>query len=96
MLAEKLRRVAEAAGVAAAQFADSAQLRSAVACGMIADVFVARADNSREGDANWIKAQHYRQEFARMQLQMRLAVDADGDGLAEQTRTLGNVNLRRV
>jgi hypothetical protein len=38
----------------------------------------------------------YRQEFQRLQLQLRLATDANGDGRTGQTRTLGNVVLRRV
>ena len=95
-LAEKLRQSREAAGVRSASFADSAQLRLTAVCGALADIFVARAHNARENDANWVKAQHYRQEFSRLQLSLRLAVDADGDGIAEATRTLGNVTLRRI
>lgn len=95
-LAEKLRQLAEVAGVASANFADSAQLRVATAHGALAGVFLARADNARPHDANWIKAEFHRAEFLRCQNQLRLAVDADGDGVAEQTRTLGNVHLKRV
>jgi hypothetical protein len=95
-LAEKLRASAEVAGVRAADFADSCQLRTTTAHGVLAAIFVARAENASDSDANWIKAQHYRAEFARLQPQLRLAVDADGDGSAEQTRALGNVTLRRV
>jgi hypothetical protein len=95
-LAEKLRSTAEVEGVQAARFADSTQLRLTTAHGVLAAVFVARAENAAESDANWIKAQHYRGEFARLQPQLRLALDADGDGTAEQTRALGNVTLRRV
>jgi len=95
-LAEKLRSMAEVQAVGTADFADSAQLRIATAHGVLAAIFVARAENAAENDANWIKAQHYRSEFARLQSQLRLAVDADGDGVAERTRALGNVNLRRL
>ncbi len=95
-LAEKLRQLAEVAGISAADFADSSQLTAACAYGVLASVFVARAENAVPTDANWIKSEHYRREFGRMQLQLRLAVDADGDGRAEQTRTLGNITLRRV
>lgn len=95
-LAEKLRQIAEVAGITSADFADSAQLRAATAYGALAGIFLARADNARPHDANWIKAEYYRGEFLRCQNQLRLAVDADGDGVAEQTRTLGNVYLKRV
>ena len=95
-LAEKLRQVEEVAGIAAADFADSAQLRMTAACGTLAAVFVTRSENATSADANWAKAEHYRTRFERLRLQLRLAVDADGDGLAEQTRTLGNVTLRRT
>jgi hypothetical protein len=95
-LARKLRQLAEVGGLAAADFADSAQLARVCAYGVLAAVFVARAENATPADANWIKAEHYRNEFRRLQLQLRLSVDADGDGRAEQTRALGNVALRRV
>jgi hypothetical protein len=95
-LAEKLRAMVEASPIASASYADSAQLRLAAALGTLASVFLARAESPAPADPNWAKAEHYRQEFARMQMQLRLAIDADGDGFAEQTRTLGNVTLRRT
>lgn len=95
-LAEKLRSTAEVEGVRSADFSDSAQLRTVCAHGVLAAVFVARAENASDSDANWIKAAFYRGEFARLQPQLRLVLDADGDGSAERTRSLGNVNLRRV
>ena len=95
-LAEKLRQMAEVAGVDTARFAESAQLRLATALGALSAIFVARAENSSGQDANWTKSEYYRQEFRNLQLQLRLVVDADGDGMAEQTRTLGNVMLRRT
>jgi hypothetical protein len=95
-LSEKLRRMAEVVGIDSADFADSDQLRRATARGVLAGAFRARADNARPNDANWIKAEHYRREFVQAQNQLRLAVDRDGDGTAEATRTLGNVTLRRV
>ncbi len=95
-LAEKLRLISEVAGISSADFADSAQLAATCAYGTLASIFVARAENAVASDANWIKAEHYRNEYLRLQLQLRLAVDNDGDGEAEQTRTLGNVTLRRL
>jgi hypothetical protein len=95
-LAEKFRQLSEAAGINSADFADSSQLRQAVAYGSLSGIFVARAENAAPGDANWIKAEHYRRLFQAGQIQLRLAVDADGDGTAQQTRSLGNVTLRRV
>jgi len=94
-LGEKLRQLSEASAISEADFADSAQLRSVTAYGALTEIFVARADNAERYDANWIKAQHYRQLFRQNQLQLRLAVDTDGNGHAEYTRSLGNVLLKR-
>ncbi len=94
-LAEKLRQLSEVAGVASADFADSAQLRYATAHGTLSSIFLARADNAAPFDANWIKAQYYREQFARLQLQLRLVTDTDANGAAETARTLGNVRLIR-
>lgn len=95
-LGEKLREISQTAGVAAADFADSAQLRLAAAYGALADIFVARAENAERYDANWIKAEHYRSLHRQILTRTRLAVDIDGDGYAEQTRSLGNTTLRRI
>lgn len=96
LLAEKLRHYCESSGINSADFADSMQLRQAAAMGALWSIFTARAQNNSDSDANWAKAQNYAREFARHQLGLRLAVDVDGDGYAEKTRTLGNVTLRRV
>ncbi len=95
-LSEKLRQISETAGIDSSNFADSAQLRLATACGVLSAIFVAQADSAATHDANWTKAEHYRNEFRRLQLQLRLVVDSDGDGTPETTRTLGNVTLRRI
>ena len=95
-LGETLRQLAEVAGISEADFADSAQLVRVTALGVLAGVFRARCEAARPNDANWIKADHYEAEFRRARNELRLAVDADGDGFAEQTRTLGNIRLRRA
>jgi len=95
-LSEKLRQLAEVAGLSTADFADSAQLRWTAAHGVLASIFLARADGAADDDAHWVKARYYRRLFGQLQVQLRLAVDADGDGIAEQTRTLGNVALKRT
>lgn len=95
-LAEKLRLLQEAGGIKPANFCDSEQLRIATAYGALAEIFTGRAVHQADQDVNWAKARHYRQLFSTAQLQIRLAIDADADGIAEQTRTLGNVSLRRV
>ncbi len=95
-LGEKLRQITEVSSLASADFADSTQLRLVTAYGTLSEIFVARAENAEAYDANWIKAQHYRQLYRNLQLQLRLVVDADGNGKAEQTRSLGNVKLRRT
>lgn len=95
-LAEKLRQVTETAEISASDFADSQQLRLCVAHAALAAIFTARAENAQPNDPNWIKADYYRQESRRLQLQLRLAADADGNHSADSTRTLGNVTLRRI
>jgi hypothetical protein len=95
-LLEKLRRISEASGVAAASFVDSAQFLHAVALAVLSDTFTARASNAFADDANWVKAEFYRRQHVAAVSALRLATDIDGDGLAEQTRTLGNVSLRRI
>ena len=95
-MAEKLRRITEAAGIASSDFADSNQLRRAAVLGTLAELFRARAENARTEDAHWTKAEYYQNEFLAAQNRLRLAVDLDGDGRAEETRSLGNVLLRRV
>ncbi len=95
-LSEKLRQLAEADGIAGASFVDSAQLRRVAAYGVLADIYVARAENAEAYDANWIKAEHYRKLHADLLPQVRLAIDADANGQAERTRSLGNMSLRRA
>jgi hypothetical protein len=95
-LAEKLIMLSEVFGVEKAEFANSRQLRMTAAYGTLSSVYVARAASATDDDANWLKAEHYRQEFIRLQSQLRVTSDTNGDGQNEQTRTLGNVLLRRV
>lgn len=95
-LAEKLRALAEATPVATEAQVNSAQLRLTAAYGTLATVFLAKAESPSPTDPHWAKAEHYQQDFTRMQMQLRLALDVNGDGIAEQTRTLGNVTLRRT
>ncbi len=95
-LAEKLRLATESAGIASIDFADSAQLSRTMAYGVLASLFVARAEQANATDVNWAKATYYREQYEAMQLTLRLAADVDGDGAAEETRTLGNIQLRRL
>jgi len=95
-LSEKLRQVSEAEGIAVADFVDSCQFRKAVALAALAAVFVARAANATDADPHWIKAEFYRRQHVAAVAAIRLARDINGDGVAEQTRTLGNVALRRA
>lgn len=95
-LVERLRTQSESRSPDPASFVDSAQLRMIVAFGTVATVFLSMAVAATPADANWTKAQHYRGEFRRLQIGLRLSCDLDGDGIAESTRALGDVNLRRV
>jgi hypothetical protein len=95
-LCEKLRLTGEAAGIAPADYAASSQFRVAVALAALASIFIARTSTGEPGDANRVKAEFYRLRHVEALTQLRLASDADGDGLAETTRSLGNVSLRRA
>lgn len=94
MLGEKLRRICES-DLSIVEFIDSQQLRQATVYGVLSEVFIARSESGDTQDAHWLKAEHYRRSFQKILLQLRLAVDANGDGIAERTRSLGNVTLRR-
>ncbi len=95
-LGEKLRTLAEAEGVDISDFGPSWQLTHAVTCGVLAEVFTSRAEQGQVDDTTWLKVRHYGDEFRRSLVQIRLTVDANGDGIAERTRSLGNVRLRRT
>lgn len=93
-LSERFRRHSEAVGVEAEDFAESSELIASTASGVLAKVFRSAA-TAGKGDVNWLKAEHYSSEFEKLTGRLRLAVDVNGDGTAEQTRCLGNVRLRR-
>ncbi len=95
-LREKLQQIGETTGIDSADFVDSPQFRHAVAMAALAQVFTARASNATDADANWVKAEFYRRQHASAVGSLRLAKDANGDGVAEHTRTLSNVTLRRT
>jgi hypothetical protein len=95
-LGEKLRQIADAEAISPGHYADSAQFRRAVALAALAAVYVARAADAAGDDANWLKGEHYRRRAVEAAATVRLAEDADGDGLAERTRTLGHISLRRA
>lgn len=94
-LLERLRETGQAQAVSGGDFVESNQLRQAIALGTLAVVFTARASNSADKDANWAKAEFYRNRYAEAVSALRLASDTNGDGYAERTRSLGNINLRR-
>ena len=93
-LSERFRRIGESAGILPENFADSKALASTAAFGVLARVYRGMADSSTK-DVRWLKAEHYAAEYERMCSRLRLSVDTNGDGTAEQTRSLGNVRLRR-
>ena len=95
-LHEKLRQIGEADGISATEFVDSSQLRKAIVFAALSSVFTARASNAADSDANWVKAEFYRRQHVAVVGALRLAKDIDGDGFAEQTRTLANISLRRT
>jgi len=95
-LMERMRQLGELVGVDASAFADSPQLRLTLACGALSSIYVTRAQSSPlASDPNWVKAEHYKTEFARLCKALRLT-GADADGAVTMTRSLGNVMLRRA
>jgi hypothetical protein len=76
-------------------FLDTAPLRRAIAVGSLATIFDARSDGAPDS-ADGIKARHYRRLWTEVRTQLRVAVDSDGDGRADQMRTLSHVTLRRI
>lgn len=95
-IAQTLRRLHDTDPIDPTAFTPNHQLRQAAACGTLAGIYLARAQNARPHDANWIKAEYYRLEYRRRLTTLRLDIDDDGDGTPERTRSLGNVQLKRV
>jgi hypothetical protein len=95
-LAALLSRDGEARRQDVPAFLDAADLRETVAAGALAKIYAARTEGAAEGDAEWIKARHYRRVWEAARSRLRVAVDTDGDGLADETRTLSHVTLRRI
>ncbi len=77
-------------------FCDAAVLRETIAIGALATIFSARSGNGGQTDSAGIKAERYRREWLTARTRLRVAVDTDGDGLPDETRTLGHVTLRRI
>lgn len=77
-------------------FCDAAALRETIAVGALATIFSARSGNGGQTDSAGIKAQRYRREWLAARTRLRVAVDTDGDGLPDETRTLSHVTLRRI
>ena len=95
-LHEKLRQIGEANGISATNFVDSSQMRKAISFAVLSSVFTAQASNATDSDANWVKAEFYRRQHVAAVAALRLASDTNGDGFAEQSRTLANISLRRT
>jgi len=93
-ISERFRRLGESNGIVATDFSDSRALAAATAFGVLARIYRGMAATVAD-DVRWMKAEHYAGEYERMCSRLRLSVDANGDGIAEQTRSLGNVRLRR-
>lgn len=92
-LVKKLTMTAELLGKAVPEIESNSQLRRATACGTLAAIFLARAAAAAPDDPNWLRSEHYRNEFLRLQSELRAIGEVSGN---RSCRTLGNVLLRRV
>jgi hypothetical protein len=95
-LAERLRTLAESLGVRQGDFADSAQLRATAVCATLANIYAAAAETADDSDARWTKHRRWAEAFQSSLMSLRLTLDVNGDGVAERTRTLSHVQLRRL
>jgi hypothetical protein len=96
VLAERLRLSDQSLAVAASDFAVSRSLTAAATAETLAAIYAAAAESADASDARWGKHLYYRGQSERRLQRLRLAVDLDGDGAAEVTRSLADVRLRRV
>lgn len=96
LIAEQLRSLSETEDADVASFVDSSTLRAATAAAALAAVFAAASETADPADARWSKHLHHQRQFHQRMQRLRLARDVDGDGAAEQTRSLANVRLRRL
>lgn len=80
--------------IAAESIIDAEGLRYASTLAVIASVYATWANQTADG-GQWQKGRHYRQRFEAAQRRCRLALDLDGDGIADATRTGGTFRLTR-
>ena len=80
--------------ITAESIIDTEGLRYASTLAVIASVYATWADQTADG-GQWQKSQHYRQRFEAAKRRCRLALDLDGDGIADATRTGGTFRLAR-
>lgn len=70
--------------------------RFAEALGALHLIFASASAVVGDGSLLWVKAQMYRERFGRQRGRVRVAIDADGDGVAESVRQLSTSRLVRA
>ncbi len=69
-------------------------LRRASTMAVISSLFTSWATQANDGNF-WAKSLHYKREFEKARLRCHLSLDANGDNVADLTRTGGSVRLVR-
>lgn len=69
-------------------------LRRASTLAVISCIYATWA-NQTANDGFWAKSLHYKQQFEKARLRCHLSIDANGDGVADLTRTSGSIRLAR-
>jgi len=86
----------EVAGeIALANVLNQGVLRQASVFAILAAIFAASASGQEDPSGYYEKSLHYQQCFNTARVKVRLALDRDGDGVAETFRRGGSVRLQR-
>jgi hypothetical protein len=94
-LLEYLGLPPEGEGVTATDIQDGRVLRQAVVFGVLAAVLASNAAGSNVTSGLAEKAQYYQKLYDQARARLRVGIDKDQDGQAEQVRDGGAVRLRR-
>lgn len=81
--------------VALANVLNSEVLRQASVFSVLVSLFISSATGVEDGTGYYEKSLRYQQRFNAARVKVRLALDGDGDGVAETFRRGGSVRLQR-
>jgi hypothetical protein len=76
-------------------FLDPTQLNTAVTMAALAAIFAGAATGQQDDAALWEKSRYYQKQFHEAREKIRLEIDVNHDGIADQCKLGGSVRLRR-